>query len=388
MSLSSNLLRIRLLARAMLLGKPLQLVLAILGIAIGVCAVTLINSLSTGFSSAFLGKILDNMGHVNVTGRGGVIPSASTLIQAVEKLPGVGGAELRVETQALLEHRGILAGVRLLGVREGAWKSVLTANQLISGSRQGGLFIGRVLARSLEAEPGDMIRISLLDGSSFMRVCGVFSTGMEEYDSTLGYVSLEELQRLMDLPAESLSIMIRCKDPSQAPQVARAVSELGRGLLEAHSWQDENASLVMAFSVERRMMAIIGFLAVLVASFGSCSLLSVIAGERRREIAYAMALGLGRRAVGSAFLGAGLLIGTVGALIGSMLGMILSFALERWPISIPGDVYYISTLPVRLNLWDMSVTCLAAIFLALAASFFPAMKAAATDPVKTLRGEP
>ena len=375
------------MARAMILGKPFQLFLAVAGIALGVCAVTVINSLSTGFSGAFLGKILDNMGHVVVTGQGGLITSAAQLVEKIEAMPEISGAALFNEGQALLEYRGILSGVRIYGVEPRIWSSVLPANRLVEGSRENGLLIGRVLAGELGVKTGDLIRLSVMDGSTFIRIAGIFTTGMQDYDSSVTYIPMDQLSRLMDLPEEGVNVMIRCMDQDRAGDIAKKITEFGGGLLRARPWQETNASLVMAFRIERRLMSIVGFLAVLIAVFGSCSLLSVIVSERRREIAYGRAMGISSRSIALAFMVTGLFIGGAGALLGSAAGVAIAMTLRKWPITIPGDVYFISTLPVKIDYSDIFLTLVVAMILALLAALLPALKAASTDPVRTLRGE-
>jgi lipoprotein-releasing system permease protein len=60
--------------------------------------------------------------------------------------------------------------------------------------------------------------------------------------------------------------------------------------------------------------------------------------------------------------------------------------LEKYKfIELPGDVYYISTLPVRLEVLDVLMIAAAAMVICFAATLYPARQASKLNPVETIR---
>jgi lipoprotein-releasing system permease protein len=84
----------------------------------------------------------------------------------------------------------------------------------------------------------------------------------------------------------------------------------------------------------------------------------------------------------------GLLIGLVGTLIGLTLGSILCYVLNEYKlIELPADIYYLSKLPVKVNLLDFAVVSVSAIVISFLSTIYPSWQAAKLNPVEPLRYE-
>ena len=74
-----------------------------------------------------------------------------------------------------------------------------------------------------------------------------------------------------------------------------------------------------------------------------------------------------------------------------MLGLVFAFVaclfLDQYQVSLPGDIYFIETLPVEMELTDFLVTAVAAIFISFVATIYPAKRAADLTTVEALRNE-
>jgi lipoprotein-releasing system permease protein len=108
--------------------------------------------------------------------------------------------------------------------------------------------------------------------------------------------------------------------------------------------------------------------------------------EKRRDIGVLKTMGATPGFVLRVFLLEGLLIGGIGTLLGAGLGGVLIWVLQRYPfVHLPGDVYFIETLPVRPEAGDFAAVILAAVVLCLAAAWYPAWQASRLDPVVAIR---
>jgi lipoprotein-releasing system permease protein len=149
-----------------------------------------------------------------------------------------------------------------------------------------------------------------------------------------------------------------------------------------------NKNLFAALKLEKIVMFIILVLIVLVASFNIISNLVMIVIEKSREIAILKAMGATSGGIMSIFMIHGLIIGIVGTIIGITGGYTACYLLKTYKfISLPADVYYLSYLPVKMNLPDFIAVAAAAVFISFIATIYPSWQAAKLNPVEPLRYE-
>jgi len=110
--------------------------------------------------------------------------------------------------------------------------------------------------------------------------------------------------------------------------------------------------------------------------------------EKSREIAILKAIGATNRGIMTIFMLQGLLIGILGTLIGVSVGYLLNYILDTYQIfKLPADVYYLSHLPFKMELFDFLAVSLAAIIISFLATLYPSRQAAKLNPVEPLRYE-
>jgi lipoprotein-releasing system permease protein len=133
-------------------------------------------------------------------------------------------------------------------------------------------------------------------------------------------------------------------------------------------------------------MFIILTLIVLVAAFNIASALIMMVMEKTRDIAILKTIGATNRHIRRIFVFKGLVIGCLGTAIGGVLGFILCSILKQYPfIKLPGDVYFLTTLPVSLQFVDVLTIGLSTVAICFLATLYPAASASALDPVDGIR---
>src|SRR5690606_30864032 len=184
---------------------------------------------------------------------------------------------------------------------------------------------------------------------------GTFSTGMYDYDSQNLYAPMAAVQDLLDLPANTVSgIAVNVSDPWHAEAVATAIEEVLGFPYYTQSWIDLNATLFSALKLEKLALFIILSLIILVAAFNIISTLVMVVRDKTKEIGILKSMGLNDAGVLRVFMLQGLAIGLVGTALGTVGGLTLVWLLDRYKfISLPGDVYFVDTLPVALDLTDL-----------------------------------
>jgi lipoprotein-releasing system permease protein len=260
-----------------------------------------------------------------------------------------------------------------------------------------GVIIGRELARSLRLYPGDDVNIispfggigpsGAIPKSKPFRVAGIFFSGMFEYDTKFVYLALPAAQKFFDQQGQATGIEAKVANPDDTePVVARIQKVLGPKY-EVRDWKELNKSLFSALKIEKILMFVLLCFIILVAAFAIIANGTMLVTEKGREIAILKAMGASDGAVLVTFVMLGLFIGTLGILTGIVIGVLTCLALLRYGLPLPGgsDVYYITTLPVKMSGPEIAAVAGAALLIALCATLYPAWMAARLRPVEGLR---
>jgi lipoprotein-releasing system permease protein len=381
------------------------------GVCLGVAALITILSVMNGFENELRDRLLALSAHATLAAPGADEEALAALAAAARRQPRVEGAAAYAEVQGLLSSATAMAGGTVRGIEPADEAGIGDlADAMLSGSMADlvpgstRVILGRVLAAELAVRPGDTVTVLLPrtgeDGGltpeiGAFTVSGVFEIGLADHDASLALVPLADLLRLAG-PAAPAGVRVRFDDALAAPSLARELAgALGPGLV-VRDWSQDHAAYFHAIRLEKTMMTIILMLIVAVAAFNIVASLVMVVSDKRTDIAILRTLGMGRRAVAGIFLTQGAVIGWAGTAAGVALGLLLALnvativpALEqlfRFQI-FDADVYYITAIPSDVHSVDVALVALAALALTSAATLYPALRAAATQPAEALRYE-
>ncbi len=389
-------------------------VIATLGVFLGVMVLTVTLSIMTGFEQDLRSRILGMHPHLRVSKRlgSGVIDRPEEVAARVAEDPRVSDATPVVQSQLLVSSNGQLLGVFGRGVEthsasstagvagyvtEGSVES-LSQRTLFAGAQLPNIMIGRELARKLGVARGDVIRLmsprisasplGALPRSKRFVVSALYDSGMSEYDSVLVYLDIDAARKLLEIGDVATGIEARLTDPYEAPAVAADVNARLGLPYWAQSWTQAHRNVFEALQLEKTAYFLILLLIILVAAFTIVSTLYMVVMEKRRDVAVLKAMGATDRSVARIFVVKGLMIGTVGTFLGALCGYLACLALQRYEfIDLPEGVFYVSTLPVRIEAGNFLLVAAASMVICLGACLFPGWKAARVVPVDVLRYE-
>jgi lipoprotein-releasing system permease protein len=377
-------------------------VISILGVMVGVAALITVISVMTGFSSYMQDRILGTTSHILITGAGG-IEDARDVVSRVLAVEGVRAAAPYVMGQSLLKVDGDVTGVVVRGIDPSQERGVTDlAEHMARGSLEDlddeGIVIGVELARQRGLRVGDQLTLvspseisspfGMVPLMERFAVAGIFDTGMYEYDTGLVLVTTRAAQTFFDLGDTVTGVAVKTDDIYMTHQIAdRIQGALGHSFW-VRDWREMNQNLFSALKLEKITMFIILVLIIVVAAFNIIGTLILVVMEKGREIAILKAMGATRKNIGRIFMLEGLIIGLGGTALGLMLGLGLCYILANYQfVELPASVYYVTTLPVKVELFDIAAICLAAMAVSFTATVYPARRASLLNPVEILRYE-
>ncbi|MEG1609804.1 MAG: lipoprotein-releasing ABC transporter permease subunit [Bilophila sp.] len=398
--------------------------MSVLGVAIGVASLVVVLGVYNGFTTDIRDRILGANAHIIITGPLAALAPASVsqgatdtrgigleaTLSRITSTPGVIGAMPFLYAEGMLSSARGVKGVVLRGIDPKTAPQVLSMlNGLTSGSVNDlepgvpgappGVLVGKELAQRLGIETGS--RVNLLSpagqktAAGFQprirpyKVAGIFQTGMFEYDSSLGFVSLQAGRDLLGLPEDRISgVEVTVENVYKADVVAETLKKELGPLASVRTWMDMNANLFAALKLEKIGMFILLAMVVLVGSFSIVTTLVMLVMEKTRDIAILMSMGATRSMVRRVFMLQGTIIGVVGTLLGYVLGVGVALLLQRYQfIKLPPGVYALDHLPVLLDWVDILIVGVSAMTLCFLATIYPARQAASLEPAEALRYE-
>jgi lipoprotein-releasing system permease protein len=377
------------------------------GVFLGVAALIVVLAVMTGFQDGIRDRIISANPHLLIFQAGGkALTDAGTVAARIREVPGVRTATPFVLQQALFTaasgatHGGLVRGVDLAasGVRTDVRSQVRTGSLAPLVDGEPGILLGAELARTLGVVAGDPVTVISPQGAITavgmvpkMRrytVAGTVEVGMHEYDSSLAYLALPLAQEFAGLGAGVTGVEVKLADPFDAKRVGRAIMGRLGFPYWARDWMEMNRNFFAALQLEKLALFIIVTIIVLVAAFAIIGHLVLLVAEKRKEIGILKAIGASNPSISTVFFTVGMIIGVVGTVAGSIVGLTLIWMQNTFKlIRLAGDVYQIDHLPMKLSTGDFILIVGSTLVISLLATIIPARRAGALQPVDVLRYE-
>jgi lipoprotein-releasing system permease protein len=378
-----------------------------LGVTVGVMAVIIALAVMTGLQQELRDRIFGSNPHIYVSRTGGFDDYRAEAAR-LRQLPHVVGAAPAVVGRALVTAARNQEFITLKGIDPQLEPTVSdVARALVSGSLGAlappngedvdGILLGKDLASNLGVMIGDRVVVltpegtlspmGMIPGRKTLRVAGIFSLGLFEFDSTYGYVSLDVAKRM--LSRDQIDFMqLRVDDMYRAPTIARQVSAALGDQYVTQDLAGMNRSLFSALWLEKVAVSLAIGLIVMVAALNIVASLILLVMEKHRDIAILKTMGAGARSVTTVFMLQGLIIGVVGTAVGATAGWAISSVLDRYKvIRVPMDIYQVSHLPFTVLPLDFLIVVAVAVLVCFVATIYPSRQAARLDPAQALRYE-
>jgi lipoprotein-releasing system permease protein len=389
--------------------------ITVCGILVGVMALVVALSFASGFESVLRDKIIGINAHLLLLRFDGELSDWKEVREKVHQLPEVASTMPFTYHKALLRSEEGVHGIVVRGVWPESlpeisdWDLAFSCGglSLLSAEESHGatgrspdapVWIGNVLAETLEVDCGDTVHLVALAGQATQedaetalrdyRVAGVFEIGMYEYDASLAFLKLEEAQDFFGMEDRITGLEVRLGDIRETENTELKLQEILGYPFWVKTWKEINPNFFSALKLQKVVMFLVLILIILVGGFNIISTLVMNVLEKRREVAILKAMGATERSIGRIFFFQGLLLGLIGTCLGLVLGCGVCLLAKSYPlIRLDPDIYYLSHLPVEIRPLEFFVVGLSALALSTLATFYPARQAAKLDPAEVLRYE-
>lgn len=385
---------------------------SMIGLALGVLAMIIVLSVMNGFQKEMRTRILGMVPHVVVTPEK-PMSDWKAVVEQVRGYPGVADAVPFAQLLGMISHRGNMLPLQVHGIDPEEEKRISILDRHIIDGRldalrpgEYGIVLGEFTARRLRLNVGDNLTLIVPEITASaagvtprmhrFTVAALFKVGAE-LDNSLGMINVEDASVLLNIPADQVqSVRLETKDLYQAPMIAQGLMAALGPEYRVSDWSQTQGSLFNAMKMEKTMIGLLLLLIIAVAAFNIIATLIMVVADKRTDIAILRTLGASPARIMAIFMVQGTVIGLIGTLVGSVLGVLAALnitaiigGMERFLglQFFSSEVYFVSYLPSEVQWQDVALITFMALLMSFLATLYPAWRAARTPPAEALRYE-
>lgn len=375
-----------------------------LGVAIVIIALTILN----GFQKVVSEKIIELNDHIKVTAFGDKnIKNYETIIDDINShfSNDIQSLTPFISKLAIIKSKKRVDGVTIMGISEEKGR-LGVANFIVDGKfkltdsdEKPAILIGKKLAEKLLIKTGDIITIfsiknnevpSLSNPPAIRQfiVSGIYESGMSEYDDLYAYINLATAQRLFGMEGEISGFNIKIKNVQRIEKLSEELQDFLHYPFYVRSIYKIHQNIFTWLDLQKKPIPIILGLIIIVAVFNIIGTILMLVLEKISEIGILKSLGTNRKSITKIFLIQGMYLSIIGILTGNILAFVLSIIQKEFHlISLPGDVYFISEVPIAVDFSNYLLISVITFFLCISASFIPSFIASRLNPISAIRFE-
>ncbi|HEY5735537.1 MAG TPA: FtsX-like permease family protein [Nitrosopumilus sp.] len=387
------------LAKRMLFNKKGSLIGAVLAVTIGILVIHVNFVIFQGLFDAIVRDISDyRNGDILVTDEADFIDKSDlSIVNWFERIPYVDAATPRLSSTAemnMTKNGKLIQETRVPIVGVDPFRDILasTVHETVSeGSyvfSRNSIVLGTSVAEDLGgAQVGDSVKVLVVDrwGQDQIRrltVSGIAkSPGGQGFDYT-GVVHIDTLRDMMNRPGDTGSFMVKLNDPSKAFEVKEFfLRSFPNDDFLAETIEESAEQQLAGFRSGIAMINMIGYFGMMSSAFAIVTIQMMLVNGKTKEIGVMRAIGAKRKDILIIFIFQGMIIGAIGAGVGTAAGLGYTVYAKETKMS------FNNSLPLEVSYnWEKIIqTALTSFILAIIASLYPSYRATKLLPVEAMR---
>jgi lipoprotein-releasing system permease protein len=387
------------LAKRMLFNKKGSLIGAVLAVTIGILVIHVNFVIFQGLFDAIVRDLTDyRFGNISVTDEEDYIDKSDlSLVTWFERIPYVEAATPRLSATAAInmtkygerieETRVPVVGVDpLRDVRASTVHETVTEGQFVFSRNS--IVIGSNVARDLGgAQVGDSVKMKIVDRYGEDQIRRFIVTGIAKSPGGQGFdysviVHIDTLRDMMSRDGYTGSLMVKLEDPTKALEIKDYfLASFPNDDFKAETIEEAAEEQLAGFRSGIAMINMIGYFGMMSSAFAIVTIQMMLVNGKTREIGVMRSIGARRKDILIIFIFQGMIIGAIGAGVGTVAGLGYTIYAKETKMS------FNNSLPLEVSYdWSKIIqTALTSFSLAIIASLYPSYRATKLLPVEAMR---
>lgn len=379
-------------------------VITIAGISLGIAVLIMAISILSGFDKTVSENIIKFNAHINISGFSSKnLPNYDSNYKIIENaLRGkYSSISPYISQKVLITKTDFTDGILLTGIDSGyaeqSLKKILVKGNLNLNSNEFNVIIGKKLAVNLKVMVGDFINVISMRNdeipslSNFptieqFKITGIYESGMAEYDDIYAYVNFETAKSIFEIKNEVSGFNINVKNISEIDSLKDKLQSILPYPYYTRGYREINKHIFTWLELQQKPIPIVLGLIIIVAIFNIVGALLMLIIQKTEAIGVLKSMGANRKQIIQIFVFQGLFLAGVGIILGNFLAFILSWIQNTYKIiSLPSQIYYLSSVPIFIDVKVYILISLLGIILAFLASLIPSFIASRIQPIKAIK---
>ena len=369
-------------------------ILAIIGLSIGLFSLILTMSIIKGFENVLENKLSSIDGLIRVQNiLGKPINEKDNLDSLLYSTDIPIKVSPYIRGTAMIRLGKYTEGIIIEGVSKLPDRSYFDIEQTSIDDNK--IIIGKSLSDDLGIDIGDKVIINPLINSpdkfnmqkfNLIEVSGIFKSGMQEYDKTIAYVSINKAKKIFGMKSQVSGYVINSKEPLY--EIIERLNNYIRYPYYLESWKERHRIIFDWINIQRLPIIIIFSLISLVAITNIMATISMIIREKNSQIGILMALGMKPNDIRKIFFYYGGTIGLAGCFFGSVAAYLFIIVQNRFKvISLPEDIYFMDYVPAVFDYSIFTFVLISTILISVISTVFPTKNIIKMRPSQALAQE-
>ncbi|MBK8947131.1 MAG: ABC transporter permease [Ignavibacteriae bacterium] len=379
-------------------------VITIGGITLGVAVLIIAISILNGFDKTVGENIIKFNSHLNISGFGSKnLKNFKEISESIKnELKGKYSTfSPYISQKVLITKKDFTDGIILTGIdssfAEQSLRKILIDGILDLSSNNYNVIIGKKLAGNLKVNVGDFINIISLKNDEVpsltnfptieqFKISGIYESGMAEYDDIYAYINFETAKSLFEINDEISGYNINVKNITEIDSLSEKLQNILPYPHYVRTYREINKHIFTWLELQQKPIPIVLGLIIIVAIFNIVGALLMLIIQKTEAIGVLKSMGAKQKQIIQIFIFQGLFLAGVGILLGNFLAFFLSWIQNTFKIiSLPSQIYYLSSVPIFIDIKVYLLISILGITLAFFASLIPSYIASRIQPIKAIK---